>query len=533
MREIAAAVSAADFQRASDLADMELSRGAIHPALFNVRALLLERQQRDEEALAEYQRARALSPKDAAILNAIGLCFTRLYRLEEAIAVFDEAIRYHPTYTPSYYRKGIVLGMSGDLEAAAQAHQRAVALYPRSTEALASLASIAARKDEPEKARAFAERALKINPSETTATAALALVDNSERQFERAEQHIRAVLDNPAVVGHGRAVALGILGDALDGQNRFADAFAAYSAENAQLLQLHAARFAGKPRGADLAQSLAAYFETAAAENWRVSSSATSTHKAADRHVFLVGFFRSGTTLLEQVLESHPDIVTLEERDFLAEPAERYLTNDIGLARLAALPAETLTAMRDEYWQRVHAHGLKVEGKVFVDKHPLNTLKLPLILRLFPDARILFAVRDPRDVILSSFRRHFEVNAAMYELLTLDGAARLYDSVMRLAEVLREKLSPPFLMHRYEDMIEDFSGSLHRVCDFLGVPFREEMKEFDSTARLQDIRSPSAQQVRRGLYSDGVGQWRHYSAQLEPVRLLLLPWIERFGYPAD
>jgi len=137
VRLVSAAVAASDYQRAYEIAETALDRGAVHPTFFGARALWLERQHRDEEALADFERAVSLAPKNAAVLNAIGLCLTRLYRLDEAVSAFDEAIACNPTYTPSYHRKGIALGMAGDFAAARRAHEQAVKLNPRDMEALA------------------------------------------------------------------------------------------------------------------------------------------------------------------------------------------------------------------------------------------------------------------------------------------------------------------------------------------------------------------------------------------------------------
>jgi hypothetical protein len=135
--------------------------------------------------------------------------------------------------------------------------------------------------------------------------------------------------------------------------------------------------------------------------------------------------------------------------------------------------------------------------------------------------------------MLSCFRRQFEINAAMFDLLTLDGAAAFYDAVMQLAEAMRRALERPFFLHRYEDMIADFDGRITALCDYLSVPFSPAMREFYATASALDIRSPSASQVTRELYSQGVGQWRRYRDQLAPIFPVLAPWISEYGYPPE
>lgn len=527
---VGAAIAASDFRLASERADTSLSLGFVHPALFYARGLWLERQGRDEDALTEFQRARALTSKDPLLLNAIGLCLVRLYRLDEAIEAFDEAIRIDPAYGATYQRKGVALGMAGRPSAAEQAYKRAVALQPGNSEALASLASSAARRGERAAAQRFAQRALAVDSRNATAHAALALVAIAEGEFRDAEQRLRPLVDDPGLIGHGRAVVLGLYGDALEGQNRVPEAFEAYTAANRELIKQHARRF---PEGAtpnELLPRLKAWLDATSSETWIESGDTGSAEQPCRSHVFLLGFYRSGTTLLEQVLESHPDIVTLEERDCLARLGERHLTTGEGFEALATMGSQAIALARAEYWEGVRSHGIRPAGKVFVDKHPLNTLKLPLIRKLFPDARIIFALRDPRDVVLSCFRRHFEINAVMYEFLTLEGTARFYAGTMSFAESCRAKLPLEIHDHRYEDMIADFEGCVEAVCRFLGVSYQEAMKDFASTAQGLDIRSPSAQQIKRGLYKEGVSQWRRYANELAPALPVLRPWIARFGY---
>jgi tetratricopeptide (TPR) repeat protein len=533
LNRIGAAVAAGNFEHAHDLAQAEIDRGCVHPALYNTRAMWLERQQRDREALVDYQRARMLAPGNPIVLSAIGLCHTRLFQFPEAVAAFDEAIRANPLFMPGYIRKAEALAMAGDFDGALRAYERAVVLDPRNVEALAGLSSLAAQRGDMKKAGDIAKRAVAVEPAQPTAQAVLAQVEVSRGDFASAEQRVRPLLQDSGIAGKGRASLFGVLGDALDGLHRSEEAFAAYTAENTELMRLNSIRFAGTPRIADLCNSLVAHYKDRVIAPQTEGGPAPATDGGPAGHVFLLGFYRSGTTLLEQALEAHPGIATLEERELLGADAERFLTSAAGMARLDELSGDALQDARAAYWRAVGREGVVVQGKIFVDKHPLNTLKLPIIAKLFPDAKILFAVRDPRDVILSCYRRHFQINAAMYELLTLQGAARLYDSVMRLAGVMRENAPLAVLDCRYENIVENFEASLRAVCEFVGVEYDASMERFSAVERADAIRSPSAAQVKRELYREGIAQWRPYAAQLNAVAPILNRWVEHFGYATE
>lgn len=530
VRKVADAVAIEDYRGASELGTLFLTHGLIHPVMYYARALWLERLGKDEEALGEFQRARALQPKDPMVLNAVGLCLTRLYRLPEALETFDEAIRINPAYAPSHQRKGVALGMAGLPQAAEDAHKRAVSLQPRNTESLGSLASIAARKGDIASAERYSARALAVDSDNATAHAALALVELSRKQYPEAEGRLRKIVDGQRLAAHGRAVAIGLLGDALDGQDRTAEAFAAFEAANLEMRELHAHRFLGRATMSDMLEGLSTWFDSIPAEHWTSTGENIADVAPARQHVFLLGFYRSGTTLLEQVLETHPGVATMEERDLLAEGAEQFLTSAEGLERLSSLDGAALALARSRYWDGVRRQGIDAKDRIFVDKHPLNSIKLPLIRKLFPDAKIIFALRDPRDVVLSCFRRHFEINAAMFEFLTLEGAACLYDRAMGFAEQCRQKISFRIFEHRYEDMVRDFEAAVRALCAFLETEFLPELRDFAATAGGLDIRSPSALQVRQGLYADALAQWFRYRREMEPVLPTLERWVNRFGY---
>jgi tetratricopeptide (TPR) repeat protein len=531
LREVAAAIRAPDLDRAIRLAETALAEGREHALLLNLRAYRLERDGRYLDALADLKQARALSPRDVPTLNALGLCLARLDRSAEAVEAFEAAIAADPSFAPAHFNRGWASEALGDLDQARASLERAQALNPNDPAPLAHLASLAARRADWAGAKSFAERSLAGDPNQPTASLAMASVELAARSNDAAERRLRGLLAREGLSPIDRALAQGLLGDALDAEARPAGAFAEFAAANETLRQLYADRFAGPgvERASDMLAWLIGYFEMAAERQ----SPPSPFPSPAAGHVFLVGFPRSGTTLLERVLAAHPGVVAWDERETLTEAVRDFMANPRGLDRLANADDELLADYRADYWRRVTRGGVDVAGKVALDKLPLNTMKLPLIARLFPDAKILFALRDPRDVVLSCFRQRFRMNASMYEFLTLDGAARFYDGVMRLAALCRAKLSLEVHTHRYEDLVEDFDGQTQAICDFIGLPWRAEMRDFAATLDERSTATPSSAQVARGLYREGIGQWRRYRDQLGPVLPILAPWAAEFRYSVE
>jgi hypothetical protein len=235
--------------------------------------------------------------------------------------------------------------------------------------------------------------------------------------------------------------------------------------------------------------------------------------------------------LLEQALAGHPEVVALEEAPTLAAAHGQFMRSPDSLERLAAITVEEASAWRARYWSDVAGFGVAVEGRLFVDKTPAGTVDLPLVAKLFPNAHILFAVRDPRDVVLSCLRHGFQMNAMTYAFTDLAETAACYAGCMTLAEIYRARLSLAWLDVRHEALIADFEAGLAKVCAFLDLIPHPAMADVAATARRRAIRTPSAEQVRAGLNLTGVGRWRAYERQLRPVLATLSPWVRRFGYP--
>lgn len=486
-------------------------------------AKIASRRGQNKEAHELANRAFALTP-------------LKLERPQETAEAFERAISLAPNFPQAHFGLGYVRIGLGELEAAEQSFRNAVQIDPNYAEAWAQLAEIASRHGQFKEAHKLADRALSLKPNLHLAMqnhVATALV---ERDFERAEFWLsNKLLKDPSLSPLDRAVAKGSLGDLRHAQHRYEEAFAAYSQSAAEKYAIYAPTF--EPRGGRTVYShgewLVEYFGNVETADWSVRTRKTlppDSRDGARGHAFLVGFPRSGTTLLENILASHPQIVALEERGTLDDAFLAFMP-DIGKRdRLAQITPAQIEEQRALYWRNVRRHGAQVEGKLLVDKYPLNTIQLPIIARLFPDAHILFAIRDPRDIVLSCFRRNFWMNPYVFEFLSLERAARYYAIVMQLREIYRQKLELDWLDLRLEDLVRDFEGTARAACAFLGVDWDVRMQNFAENAKKRSISTPSAPQVVRGINSEGIGVWRNYRTHMEPVLPTLAPWIEKFGY---
>jgi len=503
-----------------------------HPTVLNLAASAHYGGGRFEEAARLLRRARTLAPKDPHILNSLGVCLKALGQIDEALQAYAAALRLDSRMAAAHFNRGAVLEELSDIKGARSAYERAGELDRNYAEPLASLAWLDAQAGDAASARMHAERVLALSPSNVLARMALASADLQSRDLSAAAAGLSALRQDAALTPINRSIVLGLTGDLLDSEERPAEAFTAYQMSNSELRTFYAPQFEApdKERALTKARRLAAWFETAEREQWREAPAARPRAGDAKAHIFLVGFPRSGTTLLENILAAHPEVVSLQEKDSLESVAEPYLASGADLERLAGISSGEAMRQRESYWSKVRSYGVEPRGRLFVDKMPLASVQLPIVAKLFPNARVLFARRDPRDVVLSCYRRRFGMNPSMYELLTLEGAAAYYDAVMQLSELYRDLLPLPQHLVRYESLVEDFEGTCRLACDFLGIEWDRGLLDFAVKARARGISTPSAAQVARGLNREGTGTWRRYRDQIARVLPLLEPWVERFGY---
>jgi Tfp pilus assembly protein PilF len=530
--EVEAAIAARDMDRAIALATRAHAQGERHPLVLNLVAYQLELEDRLDEALVVLDQALKIAPNDPFLINSIGVCYSKLAKPANALAAFDDALALNPDFPHAHNGRGLALQALGDKDAARLAQQRSAQLDPQFPEPLGALAALAAEDKLWDEAKGYAERALALEAAQPAASLALAAVELNAGDAAGAEARVTALVGAGRLTRLHLANALNLRGDAREAQGRGPEAMADYLRANREIRSLQVDAQAGRELGLDACDRLLAYFRAADPAPWKHPIPETEPTDREAGHVFLVGFARSGTTLLEQILASHADMVALEEKPAIDPAIIEFLMTDADCDRLATLDEAGALHWRKLYWERVREFGVEPAGKVFVDKLPLHTLYLPVIAKLFPRAKILFARRDPRDVVISCFKHRFRANPLTVEFTDLARTAQVYDRFMQLADVYREKLPLNVHVHRHEDLVEDLDAETQAICEFIGIDWDANMRNFVETANRRNIRTPSAGQVRKGLNRDGVAAWRKYGDSIDIIKPILAPWAERFGYPA-
>lgn len=252
----------------------------------------------------------------------------------------------------------------------------------------------------------------------------------------------------------------------------------------------------------------------------------------------LAGFPRSGTTLLENILDAHPGIMASEEREVLSRDILNQLWRGPdepvppSVEAFDAIPAEKLQSLRANYLRAMEeVAGVPLGNRVHLDKNPTHTLFIPAIVRLFPETRFLIALRDPRDVIVSCWMQFLPLNPNSVSFLSWESAVRRYQLDLGLWRQWRELMNPDSWREaRYEDVVAGMENEARRSLDFLGLPWDENVLTYRRQLDTKTVHSPTYLDVARPIHGQAIGRWKNYLPWLDPHLESLQPLVEAFGY---
>ena len=511
---------AENFEAAAKAFERALAINPLSPETRMNYANALRELRRVDEAEAIYRKLAAEFPDDVLAIRQLHMLLKDTRRDGEALAAIEEAIKRDPGNVTLMLDLANHLAALQRMSEAEAVYRQALAADPLNAAAFVGLALV----------HELTNRAAELEP---LATQAEERGVGDAADFIRAYHHYRtkqfdaglAALESvPKELELARQLHL--RGQLLEGAERYDEAFAAFQEMNELFRKdrTHPEERAGTYR--DTVRK----FHATATEGWARDWREEAAPDDRPAPVFLVGFPRSGTTLLDTILMSHPQIEVLEE-----EPPLRTAMDLLpSFARLATMPDEEIKAARDLYFASVASLRPIARGKLLVDKNPLTMNLLPFVRRLFPEARIVLALRHPCDVILSCYMANFRLNEGMSNFIRLDIAAELYDLSFGYYEHVQSLM--PFPTHgvKYENVVADRERELRELFDFLDLDWHDAVLDHQSTALKRGrIKTASYAQVVQPIYTRSAGRWEKYRKHLEPVLPVIDPWIRKFGYSID
>ncbi len=517
-------------------------------------------------AEALIRRVVALYPNDFSATNELTLLLLGKGALAEAEAHARNAVRIAPQNAQAHHLMGMIMTEINRPQIGEYHYRRALELADqRGAVLLANLAWNLKNQGKMAEARVLYRESMALDATILQTVLGWARLEEADRDFAAAVELLdkaRALApDNQSVmlsraVLHGRkrayeaalseldAIAAqrtdGVLGPSellekgrlLDQMGRYDDAFAAF-VEGKRLVREVSGTSYLADHAAALAARLTAFFT---ASRLKITPRAT-VRDGSPQPLFIIGFPRSGTTLVEQTLTAHPAIAAGDELPFIADITglmQRMLGSPLSYPdALSELwmgdQREGLDNLRDYYLQRARQSGILEPGaRWFTDKMPLNETHLGLIALLFPASPIIHVVRHPLDVVLSVFSN--QLTHGFYCAYDLESVARHYALIGELIAHYRAEMPLRYLPVRYEDIVADQEGAIRRMLDFIGEPYDESCVDFHRNTRY--ARTASYAQVTEKLYDRSRYRHRHYAKQLAPIVPLLQRAMDRLGYAA-
>ena len=475
-------------------------------ALRNALGVVQEALQRYVDAEATYRGALAIQPSLAESHANLGNCLRRLGRLFEAEAHFLRAIELKPGFAVAHFNLGVLLQDRGETGRAITEYRQALACRPDYVEALNNLGSSLRTEGFLDEARATFERLLELRPLQIEAHCNLA----QYKTYKPGDPHIEQLLSQQhrlaSLPGDGQVRYWFTLGKMLEDIGRHDESFDAYAAGNRAK---HAVTPWDEAGHLDRQRRIIASFTRE-----RLARRPAPVATDGPTPIFILGMPRSGTSLLEQVLATLPDIHGAGEIIWLAETLQS--ASDAGEGgfefpeTLAGYSDEALVKLGQRYLERIRA--LAPASTHVVDKLPDNFMHIGLIHLMLPNARIVHSMRDPMDSCFSCFSRLFTGNNLGYTY-DLGALGRYWLSYHELMQHWHSVLPEGRILDvSYEAMVSDFENQARRLVEYLGVAWDERCLGFHDNRRV--VRTASMAQVRKPIYRTSVARWKAYEAHL-------------------
>ncbi len=480
-----------------------------------------------DAALETLETALRLNPDLAEAHNNMGSVLKSLHRFDEAVAACRRATKIRPDLAEAHTNLANALFQQEDLDGAVAALDAALALDPDDLDTVRTLASLWERANRLDQAREVIARGLNLAPEDDELNLLAAKCERRDGDIPAAIVRLEK-LDR---TGAPERSALNIsyeLGRLHDQQGDSNSAHGYFIEANQRSRDYPAHAKVNKNLFLDMIASV----DAALSKSWIESWGETPALGERVAPVFFFGFPRSGTTLIDQVLAAHPDINILDEQPAIDAALSRVPGfPEFYPSALADLTAPEIEQLRTSYFETADGFLNGGNGGLMIDKMPLNIVHVAMIWRLFPHAKMIFALRHPFDVCLSCFMQNFEIGPAMANFFSLEDSANLYGKAMALWQKSTEVLPLDCHTVKYEDFVDDFESETRALLKFLGVEWHEPMLDYTEHAKKRArIATVSYDQVVEPIYQRSQYRWKRYRNEIGTSLDGLKPWAKKFGY---
>jgi tetratricopeptide (TPR) repeat protein len=481
-----------------------------------------------EEAILAYNNAISIKPNYPEAYCNLGNAHKEIGKLNEAIDLYRNAISINPNFAQAHNNLGKVFQEQDKLELAMEAYKKATSIDLEYSEAWTNGAEALEKWNKLEELDDWlkqAHRNFKVVPSDISYFQSKFFWRMKER---KEALKLLSTIDLKTVSENRKQGFLNLKAKCFESSKNFSKAYDCFFEMN----------LLAKKSDTYLNSNSDKFFANTKNQleqlKLKLTSGATDSedNDVTISPVFLVGFPRSGTTLMDTILRSHSKIEVLEEKPTVVAAKAAIRKNGYNEIHNNIFPIDILSEAKAAYIKEFRKYIKSSDtSSVYIDKLPLNLIEVPLINQLFPTAKFILALRHPFDTILSCWMQDFEINAAMANMVDLDRIVDLYCVAMETFKICRSEYNLNVHTIRYEDLLEDLKGESSALLTFLDLTWETNMEDYRATALKRGrINTPSYSQVSQPIYKEAKYRWVNYKEYLDKYSDQIEPWIQEFGY---
>ena len=549
------------FEEAKELLKKAIKIKPEMPDLYNNMGLILREMKDYDQSLISFKKAIQINPEFSVAFNNLGVVYKDLEDIDEAEKNFLQSIKINSNNSDPYNNLGIIYNIQNQTDKAKDFFYKSLEINPENLQALNNIGNLYKNIGHIENAEKYFYKAIHINPK------FFDTYNNLMVMYERTNLNdkFKEIIDKANKVFSSNKVIKLFLGHYFFKIKKFTESieclnqisFSENQSNRERLRCLILAKNYDKISNTKLAFKF--FKKTNEINLSRKKNNINKNHtldiiskrfefykneKFNDKPleypsnqncepIFLIGFPRSGTTLLDTILRSHPLIEVIEEKP-LIEKLIISINNDVdgNFKNFKNLDKNQIKSLQNQYYENLSKYkGNPSDAKIFIDKMPLNIIHTGEIIKIFPNAKFILALRHPCDSVLSCFMQSFKLNSAMANFLDIENAAHMYNEVMKLWIKYTELFSINYHVVKYEDVIDNFNITINNTLDFLNLSWSNDVEKFYERADQRSlISTPSYDQVNQPLYRESVNRWKKYESEISNILPILKPWIKKFNY---
>ena len=478
-----------------------------------------------DEAIIFFTKAKKINPKSTEIYLNLGIAYDRKKEKRLAIQNFKKVIELEPNNAMAYCNLGTVYKDILNTSRAEENLKKSLNLNPNLILAFNNLFDLYDKSNQSEKFSDLLSKAKKDLDDKELVSFFSGVHQYKKKNYQETIDILESSnLENYVTHNINKA---SMLAKSYDQVEKFDQALK-YFKKNNELVNINYGKNIDENFYTKYVDIRINFFENFELHDWKQFS----VNDESDDPIFLIGFPRSGTTLLDSIFRTHENVEVIEEKpivkNFLIQ-LEKKTKNKLN--NMKNLSNDEIKEMRNFYFNERDQYIKNKNAKIIIDKLPLNVVHVGEILRFFPNSKFVFALRHPYDSVLSCFMQQFELNPAMKNFLSIKRSAYLYDLVMKLWKTYLKIFPINFHYIKYEDVVTDFEKTTKKIFKFLNLDWSNKAKDFYKTAKDRiDISTPSYNQVTSPLYLKSMNRWKNYEENFKDVKNNLQKWIHEFDY---